>query len=56
MQVAKGKPLVTWNAEMDTLRGDLGLVSFPPKDLHYRCDADLAGTFAIATCTRATLA
>jgi hypothetical protein len=35
-QVAKGKPVVTWNIELDTLRGDLGLVSFPPKDLQYR--------------------
>jgi hypothetical protein len=34
--VAKGKPVVTWNIELDTLRGDLGLVSFPPKDLQYR--------------------
>jgi hypothetical protein len=36
LQVAKGKPVVTWNIELDTLRGDLGLVSFPPKDLQYR--------------------
>lgn len=36
LQVAKGKPVVTWNIELDTHRGDLGLVSFPPKDLHYR--------------------
>lgn len=36
LQVAKGKPVVTWNIELDTHRGDLGLVSFPPKELHYR--------------------
>jgi len=33
---AKGKPVVFLNCELDTLRADLGLFSFPDKFMHYR--------------------
>lgn len=35
-RVGSGKPLITWNMELDNLRADLGLLGFPPKDLQYR--------------------
>ena len=30
------RPLVVFNCDLDDLRGDLGLVGFPPKELHAR--------------------
>ena len=42
MQSGKeGSALVFWNCELDTLRSDLGLFGFPPKDVQY----DFLSTF-----------
>lgn len=33
--IAKDKTLILFNLELDTLRGDLGNLGFPPKEIHY---------------------
>ncbi|PSC74905.1 LOW PSII ACCUMULATION chloroplastic [Micractinium conductrix] len=35
-ETVKERVVVTWNMELDTLRSDLGLLGFPPKDLQHR--------------------
>ncbi|EFN59896.1 hypothetical protein CHLNCDRAFT_132917 [Chlorella variabilis] len=35
-ETAKERVVVAWNMELDTLRSDLGLLGFPPKDLQHR--------------------
>ena len=29
------KPIICFNLKLDTLRGDLGLPAFPPRDVHH---------------------
>eukprot|EP01023_Acetabularia_acetabulum_P038504 TRINITY_DN3692_c0_g1_i4.p2 TRINITY_DN3692_c0_g1~~TRINITY_DN3692_c0_g1_i4.p2 ORF type:complete len:371 (-),score=75.62 TRINITY_DN3692_c0_g1_i4:36-1094(-) len=34
--VVQNRAFVTWNLELDTLRADLGLLGFPPKEMQYQ--------------------
>jgi hypothetical protein len=46
---AKGPAFVSWNLELDTLRGDLGLLGYPPKVLHHRFLSTVRPAFFLRT-------
>mmetsp|Transcript_10328 Transcript_10328/g.25319 ORF Transcript_10328/g.25319 Transcript_10328/m.25319 type:complete len:393 (+) Transcript_10328:98-1276(+) len=46
---ALGKPVIMLNNELDTLRADLGLFSFPDKELHWRFLASIKPVYYLRT-------